>query len=320
MNILLTGVAGFIGSNLLDELLENKDNTVIGIDNLNDFYDPLIKQNNIKNNINNKNFIFYNIDLLNTLELKKIFENNKIDNVIHLAGYGGVRPSIENPKLYIDNNIVATLNILECMKNHKIQKLVYASSSSVYGNSKETIFKETLNVSEPISPYAMTKKACEELCYTYHKLYNIKVISLRFFTVYGKRQRPDLAISKFTKLILENNSIPVFGDGSTMRDYTYIEDIVSGIISAIEYNKTNYEIINLGGGEPINLERMIKTIETVLGKKAIINRMEMQKGDVDKTVADITKARNLLNYNPSTSFENGIKKFTEWFMKENRKI
>ncbi|ANN64894.1 epimerase [Brachyspira hyodysenteriae] len=316
MNILLTGVAGFIGSNLLDELLQNKDHTVIGIDNLNDFYDPLIKQNNIKNNINNKNFIFYNIDLLNTLELKKIFENNKIDNVIHLAGYGGVRPSIENPKLYIDNNIVATLNILECMKNHKIQKLVYASSSSVYGNSKENIFKETLNVSEPISPYAMTKKACEELCYTYHKLYNIKVIALRFFTVYGKRQRPDLAISKFTKLILENNPIPVFGDGSTMRDYTYIEDIVSGIISAIEYNKTNYEIINLGGGEPINLERMIKTIETVLGKKAIINRMEMQKGDVDKTVADITKARNLLNYNPSTSFENGIKKFVDWYIKK----
>ncbi|KLI51914.1 GDP-mannose 4,6-dehydratase [Brachyspira hyodysenteriae] len=316
MNILLTGVAGFIGSNLLDELLQNKDHTVIGIDNLNDFYDPLIKQNNIKNNINNKNFIFYNIDLLNTLELKKIFENNKIDNVIHLAGYGGVRPSIENPKLYIDNNIVATLNILECMKNHKIQKLVYASSSSVYGNSKENIFKETLNVSEPISPYAMTKKACEELCYTYHKLYNIKVIALRFFTVYGKRQRPDLAISKFTKLILENNPIPVFGDGSTMRDYTYIEDIVSGIISAIEYNKTNYEIINLGGGEPINLERMIKTIETVLEKKAIINRMEMQKGDVDKTVADITKARNLLNYNPSTSFENGIKKFVDWYIKK----
>lgn len=316
MNILLTGVAGFIGSNLLDELLTNKDHTVIGIDNLNDFYDPLIKQNNIKNNINNKNFIFYNIDLLNTLELKKIFENNKIDNVIHLAGYGGVRPSIENPKLYIDNNIVATLNILECMKNHKIQKLVYASSSSVYGNSKETIFKETLNVSEPISPYAMTKKACEELCYTYNKLYNIKVIALRFFTVYGKRQRPDLAISKFTKLILENNPIPVFGDGSTMRDYTYIEDIVSGIISAIEYNKTNYEIINLGGGEPINLERMIKTIETVLGKKAIINRMEMQKGDVDKTVADITKARNLLNYTPSTSFENGIKKFVDWYIKK----
>ncbi|KLI33543.1 epimerase, partial [Brachyspira hyodysenteriae] len=160
------------------------------------------------------------------------------------------------------------------------------------------------------------KKACEELCYTYHKLYNIKVIALRFFTVYGKRQRPDLAISKFTKLILENNPIPVFGDGSTMRDYTYIEDIVSGIISAIEYNKTNYEIINLGGGEPINLERMIKTIETVLEKKAIINRMEMQKGDVDKTVADITKARNLLNYNPSTSFENGIKKFVDWYIKK----
>ncbi|KLI21919.1 epimerase [Brachyspira hyodysenteriae] len=308
---LITGVAGFIGSNLLDALLKN--DIVIGIDNYNNFYDPKIKQNNISHNINNKNFIFYNIDLLNTEELQKVFEKYSIDIVIHLAGYGGVRPSIENPKLYIDNNILATLNILECMKNNKIQKLIYASSSSVYGNSKEKIFTENLNVSEPISPYAMTKKACEELCYTYHKLYNINVIALRFFTVYGQRQRPDLAISKFTKLILEEKPIPVFGDGNTIRDYTYIDDIISGIISAIEYNKTSYEIINLGGGNPVSLNRMIETIENVLDKKAIINRMPMQKGDVDRTSADITKAKKLLNYIPSTSFKEGIEKFIEWY-------
>ena len=313
INKLITGVAGFIGSNLLDELLKNKDNIIIGIDNFNEFYDPSIKRKNIEHNLENNNFKFYNIDLLDTNSLNKIFENHKIDSIVHLAGYGGVRPSIENPKLYIDNNIVATLNILECMKNYNVKKLVYASSSSVYGNSKESIFKETLNVSEPISPYAMTKKACEELCYTYHKLYNIDIIALRFFTVYGKRQRPDLAISKFTKLILEDKAIPVFGDGNTIRDYTYIEDIVSGIISAIEYNKTSYEIVNLGGGDPVSLNRMIETIENVLNKKAIIERMSMQKGDVDKTAADISKAKKLFNYNPSTSFEEGIKKFTEWF-------
>ena len=313
MKILITGVAGFIGSNLLDELLKDKNNIMIGIDNYNNFYDSNIKKNNIKHNLNNSQFIFYNIDLLDVESLKKIFETNNIDCIVHLAGFGGVRPSIDNPRLYIDQNIVATLNILECMKNYNVNKLVYASSSSVYGNSNENIFSEDLNVNKPISPYAMTKKACEELCYTYHKLYNLSIIALRFFTVYGKRQRPDLAISKFTKLILEDKPIPVFGDGTTMRDYTYIDDIVQGIVSSIKYNKTSYEIINLGGGEPINLNRMISTIENVLQKKAIIDRMEMQKGDVDKTVSDISKARRLLNYNPKTSFENGIKKFIEWY-------
>lgn len=313
MIILITGIAGFIGSNLLDKLLQDKNNIIVGIDNLNNFYDPNIKRKNIEHNLENNNFKFYDIDLLNTKELNNLFEDYEIDSIVHLAGYGGVRPSIENPKLYIDNNIVATLNVLECMKNYNIKKMVYASSSSVYGNSKENIFVETLNVSEPISPYAMTKKACEELCYTYHKLYNINIVALRFFTVYGKRQRPDLAISKFTRLILKEKPIPVFGDGNTMRDYTYVDDIVSGIISAMEYNKTSYEIINLGGGDPVSLNRMIETIEKVLGKKAIIERMSMQKGDVDKTAADISKAKRLLNYNPSTSFEEGIDKFIQWF-------
>ncbi|WP_302273215.1 GDP-mannose 4,6-dehydratase [Brachyspira aalborgi] len=314
MNYLITGCAGFIGSNLIDKLLENKDNKLIGIDNLNNFYDKIIKEKNIENALKNKNFIFIKNDLLDIESLDNIFNNYDINSVIHLAGYGGVRPSIDNPKLYIDNNIIATLNILECIKKYEVKKIIFASSSSVYGNSKESIFTETLKVSEPISPYAMTKIACEELLFTYHKLYNIDVIALRFFTVYGRRQRPDLAIHKFTKLIFEEKPIPVFGDGSTRRDYTYIDDILFGIISAINYEDKNYyQIINLGGGEPVSLEEMIKVLENTIGKKAIIERKSMQKGDVIKTVADITKARKLLNFYPSTRFKDGIKLFIDWY-------
>lgn len=314
MNYLITGCAGFIGSNLIDKLLENKDIKLIGIDNLNNFYDKIIKEKNIENALKNKNFIFIKNDLLDIESLDNIFNNYDINSVIHLAGYGGVRPSIDNPKLYIDNNIIATLNILECIKKYEVKKIIFASSSSVYGNSKESIFTETLKVSEPISPYAMTKIACEELLFTYHKLYNIDVIALRFFTVYGRRQRPDLAIHKFTKLIFEEKPIPVFGDGSTRRDYTYIDDILFGIISAINYEDKNYyQIINLGGGEPVSLEEMIKVLENTIGKKAIIERKSMQKGDVIKTVADITKARKLLNFYPSTKFKDGIKLFIDWY-------
>lgn len=318
MNYLITGCAGFIGSNLIDKLLESKDNKLVGIDNLNDFYDKKIKEKNIENALKNKNFIFIKDDLLNIESLNKIFESYKIDIVIHLAGYGGVRPSIDNPRLYIDNNIIATLNILECMKKYEIKNIIFASSSSVYGNSKESVFAETLKVSEPISPYAMTKMACEELLYTYHKLYNINVLALRFFTVYGRRQRPDLAIHKFTKLIFEEKPIPVFGDGSTKRDYTYIDDIIEGIISATNYSDNNYyEIINLGGGEPVSLEEMISVLENTIGKKAIIERKSMQKGDVIKTVSDITKAKKLLNFSPSTKFKDGIKLFIDWYKNYN---
>ena len=318
MNYLITGCAGFIGSNLIDKLLESKDNKLVGIDNLNDFYDKKIKEKNIEDALKNKNFIFIKDDLLNIESLNKIFESYKIDIVIHLAGYGGVRPSIDNPRLYIDNNIIATLNILECMKKYEIKNIIFASSSSIYGNSKESVFTETLKVSEPISPYAMTKMACEELLYTYHKLYNINVLALRFFTVYGRRQRPDLAIHKFTKLIFEEKPIPVFGDGSTKRDYTYIDDIIEGIISAANYLDNNYyEIINLGGGEPVSLEEMISVLENTIGKKAIIERKSMQKGDVIKTVSDITKAKKLLNFSPSTKFKDGIKLFIDWYKNYN---
>lgn len=229
-----------------------------------------------------------------------------------ITGGVGVRPSLEDPLEYIRSNIEGTVNILENMKNFGVKKLVFASSSSVYGNCKAEKFSEDLKVTEPISPYAATKSACEQIIYTYYKLYNIKSLCLRFFKVYGPKQRPDLAIRKFTELIEQGKPIPVYGDGTTKRDYTFIDDIICGIISAMEYDATPYEIINLGGGSPITLTQMIETIEKVLGKKAIIDRLPMQSGDVDKTVSDILKARKLLNYTPQTTFEEGIKKFVEW--------
>lgn len=311
MTVLITGGAGFIGSTLADELLLQNEKIII-IDNFNDYYDPQIKEDNVKNNLNNKNYKLYRGDICDRALVKELFENNQIDKVVHIAARAGVRPSLKDPLEYIRSNIDGTVNILENMQRNNVKNLVFASSSSVYGNCKAEKFSEDLKVTEPISPYAATKLACEQIIYTYSKLYGIKSVCLRFFTVFGPKQRPDLAIRKFTELIEQDKPIPVYGNGTTMRDYTFIEDVVCGIISAIEYDKTLYEIINLGGGSPVTLTQMIETIENVLGKKAIIERLPMQAGDVDKTVSDITKARKLLNYNPKTSFEEGIKKFVEW--------
>lgn len=311
MNILITGGAGFIGSTLADKLLE-KNNKIVVIDNFNDYYSPKLKEKNIKHNLDNKNYKLYRGDICDKNLLSKIFEENKIDVVVHIAASAGVRPSIENPLSYVKNNIEGTVNILEVMKRKNVQRIVFASSSSIYGNCKEEIFSEDLKVSEPISPYAASKSACEQFLYTYSKLFDIQVVALRFFTVFGPRQRPDLAIRKFIDLIKEDRPIPVYGDGTTIRDYTYVDDIVDGIISAINYNDTPYEIINLGGGAPVSLNEMISTIEKVLNKKATIEHLPMQLGDVSKTAADITKAKKLLNYNPKTSFKEGIIKFIEW--------
>ena len=311
MNILITGGAGFIGSTLADKLLE-KNNKIVVIDNFNDYYSPKLKEKNIKHNLDNKNYKLYRGDICDKNLLSKIFEENKIDVVVHIAASAGVRPSIENPLSYVKNNIEGTVNILEVMKRKNVQRIVFASSSSIYGNCKEEIFSEDLKVSEPISPYAASKSACEQFLYTYSKLFDIQVVALRFFTVFGPRQRPDLAIRKFIDLIKENKPIPVYGDGTTIRDYTYVDDIVDGIIGAINYNDTPYEIINLGGGAPVSLNEMISTIEKVLNKKAKIEHLPMQLGDVNKTAADITKAKKLLNYNPKTSFKEGIIKFIEW--------
>ena len=319
MQILITGGAGFIGSTLADKLLKlstsfqnNINNKIIIIDNFNDYYSPELKDLNIKHNLANPDYKLYRGDICDRNLVNKIFKNHEINCVIHIAARAGVRPSLEDPLEYVRPNIEGTINILEAMRKNNVKKIVFASSSSVYGNCKAEKFTEDLKVTEPISPYAASKSACEQFLYTYSKLYDMQALCLRFFTVYGPRQRPDLAIRKFIELIEQDKPIPVYGDGTTMRDYTYIDDIVNGIMSAINYDKTPYEIINLGGGSPVTLNEMIATIEKVLGKKAKIERLPMQPGDVDRTVADITKAKRLLNYNPQTTFEEGIRKFIEW--------
>ena len=312
---LITGGAGFIGSHLADYLLKT-DNRVVVIDNFNDYYNPTIKENNVKSNLDNPNYKLERIDIRDAENVKRVFKENSIDTVIHLAAMAGVRPSIENPVLYQEVNCMGSQNILEAMKENNIKNIVFASSSSVYGNTKQVPFKEEYVVDYAISPYAATKKANEVMAHVYHKLYNFNVIMLRFFTVYGERQRPDLAINKFTRLILDDKEIPVFGDGSTSRDYTYVGDIIDGISKSIKYvedNENVYEILNLGESEPITLSDMIKTIEEVTGKTAKINRLPMQPGDVDRTFADISKAKSLIGYNPKTSFKEGITRFVEWY-------
>ena len=312
---LVTGGAGFIGSSLADFLLK-KDYKVVVIDNFCDFYDPSIKRNNVKDNLNNPNYKLYEIDLRCKSDVEKVFRENKIDVVIHLAAMAGVRPSIENPILYQEVNCIGTQNLLEVMKEYGVKNLVMASSSSVYGNNKKVPFKETDIVDYAISPYAATKKSNEVMTHVYHKLFNMNVIMLRFFTVYGPRQRPDLAINKFTRLMLNDEEVTMFGDGTTSRDYTYIDDIVSGIYSSINYvlnNNDVYEIVNLGNSSPISLKEMINTIAEVLNKEPKIKEMPMQQGDVNITYADISKAKEMLNYDPKTPFKEGIEKFVKWY-------
>lgn len=322
MQILITGGAGFIGSSLVEKLLNEKHNVIV-IDNFNNYYNPKLKEQNISDYLKNPYFKLYKHDICDSEFINNLFKSNKIDIVVHLAACAGVRNSLEFPLEYVNSNIYGTVNILESMKNNNIRKIIFASSSSVYGNCNAKKFSEDLKISQPISPYASTKSACEQFLYTYSKLYNINTICLRFFTVYGPRQRPDLAIRKFASKIQNNESISIYGDGNSARDYTYIDDIISGILGAIKYNKTPYEIINLGGGKSITINQMISAIENSLGKKAKINYLPMQPGDVNRTESDITKARKLLGYNPQTDFDEGIKKFIEWakiskiFEKEN---
>ena len=312
---LVTGGAGFIGSNLVDELI--KENKIIVIDNFDKYYSPKLKENNVKGNLDNPNYKIEKIDIREKEKLEKVFQNNHIDVVIHLAAIGGVRNSIENPTEYQEINYIGTLNILETMKKYKVKDIIMASSSSVYGENMDVPFKEIYECNKPISPYAVSKKSAEILLYTYHHLYGLNCIINRFFTVYGKRLRPDLAISKFTKNILEEKPISFYGDGKTYRDYTYVEDIISGIKAELDYLKENnniYEIFNLGCGNPVTLTNMVETLEKVLNKKAIINYMDMQDGDVHATFADISKANKLLGYKPKFTFEQGIQEFVKWYL------
>ncbi len=308
--ILVTGGAGFIGSHLCEYLLK-AGHQVVCIDNFNNFYDPGIKEKNISSIIDHSGFSLVKADIRNSDELAKIFEGSKPEMVIHLAAMAGVLPSIEDPLDYFDVNVMGTLTVLETMRRYGVNKLIFASSSSVYGNNSKIPFTESDPVDNQISPYASSKRACELLCFTYHSLYKFDIFCLRFFTVYGPRQRPDLAIHKFTARILENKPIQIFGDGSTSRDYTYISDIIEGISNAISRVK-GFNIYNLGGSETISLSRMIETIENALGKNAIKEFLPPQPGDVERTCASIAKARKELNFNPGFDFNKGIGEFVLW--------
>jgi len=311
MKILVTGGAGFIGSHLVEKLID-MEHEIIVIDNFDSFYDIRIKERNLSKVKKHDTFHLYRNDILDTPALHKIFSEHDINMVIHLAAKAGVRPSIEDPVGYYKTNVEGTLNLLEECRRKGIQKFIFASSSSVYGNNKKVPFSEKDNVDYPISPYAATKKAGELLCHNYHHLYNIHIFCLRFFTVYGPRQRPDLAIHKFFDLISRNQPLPIFGDGSTSRDYTYIDDVLDGILKAIERVK-GYEIINLGESKNSKLNDLIETIEKVVGKGVRKKYLDMQPGDVLQTYADISKAREILDFNPTTDLETGLRKFHEWF-------
>jgi len=314
MNILITGVAGFIGSSLTDRILNVGGNQVIGLDNFDNFYDRKIKLANLKYALFNRNFSFFELDLRSKESLNELFQKISPDIVIHLAAKAGVRPSILDPQGYFDVNVHGTLNILEAMRSSGIKKLIFASSSSVYGNNDIAPFSEGMNVDNPISPYAASKKAGELLCHTYHHLHAMDIFCLRFFTVYGPRQRPDLAIHKFTKALFNGDKIPFYGDGSTRRDYTHINDIIHGIEKAID-NLQGYEIFNLGESHTTSLEELVAILEQATGKKANKKIFPMQEGDVLQTYADISKARQILGYTPTVKFEEGVFEYVKWFRK-----
>ncbi len=312
LNILITGGAGFIGSHLVDRLLSEGDWQVTVVDDFNDFYSPSIKRDNIREHLKNSNYKLIEADIRDSDALERAFDT-KLDCLVHLAARAGVRPSLKEPRLYVETNINGTMNLLELARAHGVKQFVFGSSSSVYGVNEKVPFAEDDPIFNPISPYAATKAAGELICHTYSHLYGMRIVCLRFFTVYGARQRPDLAIHKFAKLISEGKPIPVFGDGSTRRDYTYVDDIIAGVRAAIDYDASNYEVINLGESRTVELRELISLIEKELGARAEIDRQPPQPGDVPQTFADISKARELLSYNPQTQIEAGIKRFIEWF-------
>lgn len=316
MNILITGGAGFIGSHLSEKIIE-LGHRVICIDNFNDYYDPAIKEYNLKDIIDNKNFTLHRVDIVDRTAVQKIFSIHNIDIVIHLAARAGVQPSLSNASLYEKVNVEGTINLLECCRERSINRFIFASSSSVYGGNKKVPFSETDKVDFPVSPYAATKKSGELMCYTYHHLYDISVFAFRFFTVYGPRQRPGMAIHKFTRKILNGDPIEVYGDGSSSRDYTYIDDIVNGIIGSLDL-VSGYEIINLGNSYPVKLSDLVSLIEEKSGRKAVIKYAEPQPGDVFTTYADIEKAKRVIKYNPGTSIEEGLEHFMDWYRKKSK--
>jgi len=314
--VLVTGNAGFIGSHLAQALLE-KDYKVIGIDNFNDYYSPKIKEENISGFKDNRNFKQYKINILDVKKLEKVFQDSKIDLIVHLAARAGVRPSLENPELYEKVNVQGTKNLLEITKKFNIKRFIFGSSSSVYGVQEKIPFSEDDILQKPVSPYAETKLKGEKLCKEYAKKYGIKMTILRFFTVYGPKGRPDMAPYLFTEKILKEDRIIKFGDGSSSRDYTYVDDIVAGIIRAIE-KPFKFEIFNLGNSKPVSLNDFIALVEKLTDKKAKIEIKDRHPADVPKTYADIDKAKKLLNWQPEIDLETGMKRFVEWLTFKDR--
>jgi UDP-glucuronate 4-epimerase len=317
MKVLVTGGAGFIGSHLIGELLSKKM-SVVCFDNFDPFYNPQIKKKNIFPYKNHRQFIFVKGDVRNRKALSKLFASHRFNVCIHLAARAGVRPSIQDPFIYHDVNVNGTLNLLAEARLHRLDHFIFGSSSSVYGRRNKVPFLEEDPLSSPVSPYAATKIAGESLCHVYHELYGIRITSLRFFTVYGPRQRPEMAIHKFARAIHEGKTLTLFGDGSSLRDYTYVTDIVDGILEVIK-GRWSYEVINLGDSKSIPLTKLVKLIENNLGKKAKLKYMEDQAGDVPLTCADISKARRLLNYGPKVEIEEGVRRFCQWFVSQNHK-
>jgi UDP-glucuronate 4-epimerase len=315
--ILLTGGAGFIGSHVAEALLCPWARLGI-VDNLDKFYSPAWKKSNLRTIRREGNFIFFDEDICSTDSMRRVFRNFRPEIVIHLAARAGVRPSIEHPRLYQHVNLAGTVNLLDLCREFSVSRFVFGSSSSVYGASSPAPFSENQPDLRPISPYAATKLAGELFCYTYAHLYGLPIVALRFFTVYGPRQRPDLAIHKFVDLIEAGKPLPIFGDGSTGRDYTFVDDIVTGVLAALDFQfspkaAVPFEIFNLGNSHPVKLSELIRLVENATGKKAILQRKPPQEGDVPLTWANISKARRLLGYRPRTSIESGLRKFVSWY-------
>jgi UDP-glucuronate 4-epimerase len=316
MTILVTGGAGFIGSHLVERLLTER-HRVICLDNFDPFYDPALKRRNLAHALRDSRFRLVEGDLREEELIGKLFREEKIEIVAHLAARAGVRPSVQDPALYADVNIRGTIHLLEASRKNGVRRFVFASSSSVYGNNSRVPFSEEDPVNAPISPYAATKKAGELLCHTYHHLYGLEVACLRYFTVYGPRQRPEMAIHHFTRSIHEGKKISIFGDGNSIRDYTYIDDVIEGTLGALS-REHGYEIYNLGESQTIRLSQLIQALEEQVGKKALVEHLPEQPGDVKHTYADIRKAREHLGYNPKTDIHEGLACFVRWYLKEGR--
>ena len=314
-NILITGGAGFIGSHL-SELLLAEGHRVTILDDFNDYYDPANKEANLAQFRDKVTLI--RADIRDAVAVERAFAAGQFDSVMHLAARAGVRPSISDPKLYVTTNIDGTFNLLDACRYHKVPQFIFASSSSVYGVNEKVPFAETDALTRTISPYAATKLACEQICSNYSHLFGIRVMCLRFFTVYGPRQRPDLAINKFTKRILAGEPIQRYGDGSSRRDYTFISDIVAGIQASLAYDATDFEIVNLGGSHTTTLSELIETLEDVIGEKAVIEQLPDQPGDVPQTSADVSKAKAIWDWEPQVSLKDGLTQYVEWFRQRGR--